>query len=199
MKRIGISQRLDQVPSREEYRDALDHRWCHLLWSLGYLPIPLGSGIETSIDYISALKLDAFILSGGNDIGAAPERDRLEAAVLDFALKEQLPVLGVCRGMQMINHYLGGSLEPINGHVATNHSLEGEWAKSQGFTEVNSYHNHGILPKTLGRDLVVLATSSNQVVEAFQHQQLPWMGIMWHPEREQPYQPQDLHLLKQFF
>lgn len=199
MKRIGVSQRLDQVLGRNEYRDALDHRWSNLLWLLGYMPIPLCSGIKPTKNYLQALKLDAFILSGGNDLGGAPQRDRLETAVLDFAMKEQLPVLGVCRGMQMINHYQGGSLEPVTEHVATEHSLVGEWAKKKGFTKVNSYHNQGIFPHTLGTNLKILATSIDQVVEAVKHQQLPWLGIMWHPEREQPYQVQDLRLLKQFF
>lgn len=199
MFRLGISQRLDCIAGRDEARDALDCRWSELLWGLGVLAVPLPSGIADYEPYFSALNLDGFILSGGNDIGAAPQRDALEAAVLRYAERQHLPVLGVCRGMQFINHYLGGGLADVRGHVASRHVLKGKLANGRDNPEVNSYHNHGVTVQTLGDGLNVIAMTEDHVVEAFEHERLPWLGIMWHPEREQPFSADDLKLIRDFF
>lgn len=199
MKRILISQRLDAVPGRDEERDALDVRWAQLLFSLGFLPIPVCSALAGQPDYLAQLQPDAIVLSGGNNIGQASARDTLETQLLDYAKAQQLPVLGVCRGMQMLNHYLGGSLVTVNGHVATRHALQGAWAQQYGYQQVNSYHNQAITRATLAAELDVLATSSDGVIEAVQHSDLPWLGIMWHPEREAHLQSADQQLLSQHF
>ena len=199
MKRIGISTRLDKVPGRVEQRDALDALWPSLLWNLGYAPLPLCSGIEDVPAYLQALNLDGFILSGGNDIGSAPNRDRLEKGILDYSTSRGLPVLGVCRGMQFINDYCGGSLMAILGHVATRHTLVGEWAKDNGFLEVNSYHNQAIVDETLSHALVVLAKAEDGAIEALRHKTLPWLGVMWHPEREETLTKNDIILIKKHF
>lgn len=199
MFRLGISQRLDQIEGRNEARDALDYRWSELLWELGILAIPLPTGISDHEQYFSELKLDGFILSGGNDIGTAPQRDVLESAVLSFARERRLPVLGVCRGMQFINHYLDGTLVEVTGHVATRHQLEGSLVADRVSNEVNSYHNFAITKQTLGESLHITASSDDGVVEAFEHSTLPWIGIMWHPERELPFSMDDQKLIRDFF
>lgn len=199
MFRLGISQRLDQIEGRDEARDALDYRWSELLWELGILAIPLSTGISDHEQYFSELTLDGFILSGGNDIGTAPQRDVLESAVLKFAHEQNLPVLGVCRGMQFINHYLGGSLVEVTGHVAARHQLEGSLVADRISNEVNSYHNLAITEQTLDESLHITASSGDGVVEAFEHSTLPWIGIMWHPERELPFSMDDQKLIRDFF
>ena len=198
-KIIAISQRQDSIAGRDEVRDALDVRWASLLWDLGYFPVALNSGIEAVEEYVAALQPDGFILSGGNDIGNAPERDRLEAAVLDYSIHQRLPVLGVCRGMQFINHYQGGSQKKMAGHVATRHSLLGDWSNEQAIDSVNSYHNWAIVAETLARDLESLACTEDGSIEVLRHKQHRWLGIMWHPEREQPFSTQDTHLIREFF
>lgn len=199
MVRIGLTQRCDRVAGRDEVRDALDGRWAELIWSIGFLPIPLSSGIEHPQAYLEQLKLDGFILTGGNDIGTAFSRDRLESAILKFSLSHRLPVFGVCRGMQFINDFLGGTLGEVEGHVATYHRLLGEWANLKGYEKVNSFHNYAIRQDGLASDLSVLAQCKDGVIEAFAHKVHPWMAVMWHPEREYPFMSQDLDLIKDFF
>jgi putative glutamine amidotransferase len=184
-KRVLVSQRHDAVAGRDEVRDALDVRLSALFWELGFLPIPMASAIRDHEEYIHTLMPDAVVLSGGNDIGQAPERDQLETELLAHAVKYHLPVLGICRGMQIINHHQGGMLRLLSGHVAVRHRLTGPLV-GPGGREVNSYHNQGLLDADLGVDLEATAWSDDGVVEALRHQEWPWLGIMWHPERDAP-------------
>jgi putative glutamine amidotransferase len=149
--------------------------------------------VEDAAAYLTALAPDAVLLSGGNDIGAAPQRDRVEHAALDYAAARRLPVLGVCRGLQMINHHQGGRLRKVDGHVAIRHRVTG-LLESEG-REVNSYHGLGLRTEDLGRDLEVAATSDDGLVEALRHRHLPWLALMWHPEREEQLCPKDLALI----
>lgn len=199
MKRIGITQRRDAVPNRTEVRDALDVNWATLLWNLGILPIPLCSDIENTQAYLKALNLDGFILSGGNDIGEMVERDTLESAILEYSKIYKRPVLGVCRGMQFINHYQGGTLVEVVGHVATMHPvLMSSWTVAYNIKQVNSFHNYGIVEETLGKDLIVLTETDDGMVEAIKHKTYPWLGIMWHPERD-PLANYNNNLIKEYF
>jgi len=199
MLKIGISQRLDKVKNREEYRDELDVEWAGILWQIGIIPIPLCSNIRDNETYIKSLNLDGFILSGGNDIAEAPRRDKLEADCLSYSIKNNIPVLGVCRGMQFMNYTQGGKLIEVQGHVATIHDrLNGIWADQLGIQKVNSFHNYGITDESLGEGLIVLAHTEDGVIEAFKHKDFKWLGIMWHPERN-PYAIYNEILIKTHF
>jgi N5-(cytidine 5'-diphosphoramidyl)-L-glutamine hydrolase len=204
--RIGITQRVEPSPGSHELRDCLDQRWVPLLESLGLLPIPLANRTADPKSYIEALALDGLILSGGNDLSdapgarsAAPERDRLERAALAWALAQRRPVLGVCRGMQAINVFLGGQLVPVTGHAGTRHAVRTLADAGLGWPDafdVNSYHDFGVGAHGLATDLVALATSEDGSIEACRHRSAACIGIMWHPERETPPSKRDLELLR---
>ena len=193
--RVAVSQRRDAMAGRDEVRDALDVRLCALLWELGLLPIPMASAIGDHQEYIKELMPDAVVLSGGNDIGQAPKRDWLERALLNYASEHRLPVLGICRGMQMINYQQSGDLRLVADHVAVRHQINGLLAGTSG-REVNSYHEQGLLDADLGDDLEAMAWSEDGVVEALRHREWPWLGIMWHPERESPVAEADQQLIR---
>jgi len=194
-KRVLVSQRRDKVIHLNEVRDALDVRLCALIWDLGFLPIPVTSAICNQWEYIKALKPDGVVLSGGNNIGQAPERDQFETALLIHASEHRLPVLGICRGMQIINHHQGGALCAVSGHVAVRHRVIGPLVGPVG-REVNSYHNQGLFDADLGDNLEAMAWSDDGVVEALRHLELPWLGIMWHPERCAPVADFDQKLIR---
>ena len=205
MKRIGITQRVEQVENYAERRDCLDQRWTELVWQLGYILVPLPNLLSSQVpELLNGLKLDAILLSGGNSIArldpaasdAAPERDALEEAVLKEALKRDIAVLGVCRGMQMINLCLGGKIIPVKGHVGVPHKLSTIDESYPLPQTVNSYHNWGISKNGLARDLKPLAVDAGGNIEAFSHVHKQVFGIMWHPERELPFVSSDIELLK---
>ncbi|MEW6280490.1 MAG: gamma-glutamyl-gamma-aminobutyrate hydrolase family protein [Candidatus Eremiobacterota bacterium] len=200
MKRIGLTQRVETVPDYAERRDCLDQRWTEVLFGLGYLPVPLPNREDLLPALLEELELTGVILTGGNDLAClagtsncAPERDATEHRLLDLCSQRGLPVLGVCRGAQlMCVHYRGG-LRPIQGHKATRHEVHGEEHRDS----VNSFHVWGI--HNAGPILKVLGRSPDDLVEAVRHPDLPQVGILWHPEREETLTRQDQALLEGLF
>ena len=210
--RIAVSQRADEVSSHKERRDALDQRWAQRIEPLGLLPVPVPNGLQDPQAWARALSIEGLLLTGGNDLsgraaggGSASERDRTEGLLLDLSQAMRWPVLGVCRGMQMLNGHLGGRLTAVQGHVATRHRLQRSDQPARFLAdladglEVNSFHHFGIAPEGLAAALVPVLRDDEGFVEAAEHSQLPWAGIMWHPERESELAAIDRILLSQIF
>ncbi|HRK37713.1 MAG TPA: gamma-glutamyl-gamma-aminobutyrate hydrolase family protein [Burkholderiaceae bacterium] len=203
MKVVAVSQRIDQFPERYETRDALDHRLISLLQTIGYLPVPVPNSLVKTIPgggcdhqvlsaWVAAVKPKAFVLSGGNSIGQCLDRDLTEGYLLDYAELHRLPLLGICRGMQMIAHWAGAGLEPVQGHVRTQHELVGEITGG-----ANSYHEFSLTDCPGG--FKVLARSEDGEIEAIGHRSLPWEGWMWHPEREKILVARDVQRIQALF
>ena len=208
MMKIALSQRVEVVPDRDERRDCLDQAWTPLLRACGYWPIPLANGVADVEDLVTELGLSGVILTGGNDLGhlpgtknAAPERDAFETKLLDCCAARRIPVLGVCRGLQMMVAHGGGQVTRVDGHVATRHAISvvnGAGLPITDRPEVNSYHGFGVRPDGLGPDWRVIATAPDGTVEAIAHRHRPQWGMMWHPERP-PHDEQDIHLIRALF
>lgn len=199
MKTVAISQRVDFFPDRGETRDALDQRLVELLAVSGYLAIPIPNFLVTTKSerislstWLEATRPGAILLSGGNDIGSNPRRDATERFLLDHAGRQMLPVLGICRGMQMMGIYAGVTLKAVNGHVGSRHWLTGE---RQG--EVNSFHNAALSETPPGYE--VMARADDGEIEAIRHRDRLWEGWMWHPERETTFHPDDTNGIKRLF
>ncbi len=193
MKVVAVSQRVDEEHERNEIRDALDHRLTAFLSKCGYAPIPVSNALGSSLfEWLEVVRPSALVFSGGNNIGQFAQRDQTENALLEYALLQQLPVLGICRGMQVIAHWAGVSLHPLPGHVGTRHQLTGIISM-----EVNSYHEYSITQCPNGFE--ILARSQDGGIEAIRHLKLPWEGWMWHPEREKTTKVQDVKRIKALF
>jgi putative glutamine amidotransferase len=201
---VALTQRADDVPGRSERRDALDQRWGALVSAAGYVPVPVPNLLTDLPRFVERVEPALLVLSGGNDLAdlpgaqsAAPERDALEHALLDLAARERIPVLAVCRGLQMMVRHGGGCLRRVGGHVGAPHPIEvldtGAWPLRSGRV-VNSFHGWGAEPADLGPDLVPLALAPDGTVEAAAHRVLTQVGVMWHPERP-PDDPDDVALV----
>lgn len=197
MKFVGVTQRVVLDPDHGERRDALDQRWTGFLAACGLRPLPLPNQAAAALSVLENLPLAGVVLSGGNDLealgGGAPERDAVEARILEWALARGLPLLGVCRGMQFLQHSFGIPLERVAGHTAQNHSISAEGEIRQ----VNSFHAWG--SRRSCEPLRAWATAGDGVIEAVRHSEKPIMGIMWHPEREPEPRPADLELFRGHF
>jgi gamma-glutamyl-gamma-aminobutyrate hydrolase PuuD len=202
VKVVAVSQRVDTYPDRNERRDALDQRLCRWLTTGGYTAVPvpnplhsLSSEGKALLNWLRRINPDAVVLSGGNNIGEVPERDNTERALLDYSKQMNMPVLGICRGMQMMAVWANAGLIPVHGHVKTRHRLDGAAPDWNG--DVNSFHDIALAECPSG--FAVTAKAEDGVIEAIRHECLPWQGWMWHPEREAEFCADDIRRLKLLF
>lgn len=179
---IGISQRLLLNESYYELREALALEWGAFFKTnlQGFLPLPLSYKLDFKA-YAPHLK--GVILSGGNDLNSlnpnelSLKRDAYETKIISYCFKKELPLLGICRGAQMIAQHFNSTLKPCQNHIGT-HQI----TTKKGEFEVNSFHNFCI--ENLGENLKALAFTKDQSIEAFRHKKKHIYGIMWHIERE---------------
>ena len=187
-RRLGVTMRrmrVDYPGGAHEMRDALAEDWGRFLAEAlpGAVWLPLPNLGEQTVAMARALGLTGLICSGGEDWGVSSRRDATERALLDWARSERLPVLGVCRGAQVICRLEGGvELAPVSGHAGTRHTVR---LADGSRREVNSFHAKGIPAAGFPSQFRVEATTEDGLwVEAFRHVALPWAGLVWHPERE---------------
>lgn len=206
---IGITARVDVARER---RDALDQAWYQTLSGAGLRAIVLPNFPEIPGGVgglLADLGLSGVILSGGNDLvdhsavsgTAAPERDAFEAQLIDACAERELPVLGVCRGMQVMVCHYGGGITEIDEHVATRHRLDTVPGNRMGLENreaVNSFHGFAVREADLGSVLAPAARAPDGTIEAVHHPSLPQAALMWHPERE-PFDRRDVSLLARWF
>ena len=179
--RIGITQRRLPATATSFTRDALDadwSTWFRTHWpGVAYVPVPNFEQPEEALAYVAVWGLNGFVFSGGEDPGSSPARDAVEAALLDHAVRHRLPLLGICRGMQVLHRYSGGALAEQPGHLGMMHGVQA----NGGLVQVNSWHRLTITELALGWR--ALAVAEDGTIEAMQHLNLPLLGLMWHPER----------------
>jgi len=194
-RRIGISMRIVQAAGYVEPRDALSQQWAgfmaQVLPEAHWLPIP-NLGGQKMATFCTQWDLNGLILSGGDDIGHSPVRDESELALLDWAEQRHAPVLGICRGMQLMCLRAGVEVIPVQGHVRTRHVLSGERGG-----EVNSFHAWA--PDRCPPGFRPLAHAPDGALEAVAHDTLRWEGWMWHPERETLVDKLDVQRLQRIF
>lgn len=196
MKFVAVTQRVS-VDARGERRDALDRRWHRFLAAAGLRALALPNDAEAASALRAVVPVAGVVLTGGNDLAAyggdAPERDALERELIREAEAGAFPLLGVCRGMQMLLDASGAKLERVEGHVAAEQTI-----LIDGRPEpVNSYHCWGARSAPDGWE--IWARAEDGVVKAVRREDAPIVGVMWHPERLEPFAGRDLELVRGLF
>ena len=121
-------------------------------------------------DLYRSLDCDGLLLPGGGDIrGPLPGT---ETFLVDSFVRSRRPILGICRGMQALNVYWGGTLRDISGHQLPRGDM------------VHPTRAEGIMADRLAEPLRPVQWAEDGVTEAVVHQELPVLGVQWHPERQ---------------
>lgn len=200
MKKILYTQRVEIVPAYGERRDCADQRLVEFLSACGFLPIAAPNVPAIAESLAEGVLPEGILFTGGNSLAAyggdAPERDETEARLLAWARRRGCPVFGICRGMQFLFHQYGGTLSPLDGHVAVRHGVRGAWR--QGL--VNSYHTlSAVFDGEAEKVWKKTAVAEDGAIEAMVHRFEPVAAVMWHPERESGFCREDVELMKSFF
>ena len=199
MKSVIYTQRVEIIESYHERRDCADQRIADFIVACGFLAIPFPNKSELAGEMVSSIRPVGIILTGGNSLvtygGNAPERDAMDKALIEIAIKDRIPLYGFCRGMQSILDYFGNELVNVAGHVAVRHFV----CEGTERYEVNSYHNQACVHLKSNCGLFVAAQSDDGVIEAVRHERLPIVGTMWHPERETHFSMEDINRVKKLF
>ena len=174
-------------------------RWC------GARPVQLRPG-----DSVDESAFDGVVVTGGHDVDPVlyasqpevvprydQERDRFESEMIDMALARDLPLLGICRGAQLLNVRMGGSLfqelRTLRKNTSNRWTIlplktllpvpETQLAKLMNCSgcKINSLHNQGI--DRLGQGLNISARDLDGIVQAVEHPDRRYLlGVQWHPE-----------------
>ncbi len=179
----------------KNYCDFLDYHWLNFFIKKKYKFLILPNSLLATKYLLesNSKKIKLVILPGGNDINdkinVVKKRNKVEKSIIKFSIKNKIPLLGVCRGMQLVNIYFGGKIRLKKNHMRTNHLVF--FNKNSIFKKrkkiVNSFHNFCIEKKDLGRNLEIIAECKDQTIEFFKHKKYKIYGVMWHPERYKNY------------
>lgn len=221
------------IPLYDEQKDSywMVPGYMKLLEQCGAFPIMLPLTTNDS-DLESCIKMcDGFLLTGGQDVDPTiygdtkksycgelcEKRDIMEGYLLKEALHRQIPVFGICRGIQFMNAYLGGSLYQDlekEFHPTVEHHMSAPYNKvahkvtvcpesmlaaliGAGEHGVNSYHHQAI--KELAPDLESMAVSEDHLIEAVSVKgQRFAMAVQWHPEFDYTVNEDSVKLVQAF-
>jgi putative glutamine amidotransferase len=217
----------------------MSHRYVRAITAAGGGAVPwLVPALDDDLDTLRAIydELDGVFLPGGADIEPAsygaerhsscdrsdPARDRVELELVRWAMKDRKPVLGVCRGLQIINLAAGGTLVqdlnalrpdsikhdyfPFRDGYSRDHLAHAvrvtqgtrlERLMGEAEFQVNSMHHQGI--ERLGRGLVASAVAPDGVIEGVETRDDYFLvGVQWHPEVLIENDPKTRRLFEEF-
>ena len=144
MIKIAVTQRIDTWQEYQEVRDSIDTQLINWILACNFLPFQIPNNLYENdgsllLSWIHQLEPDAFILSGGADIGLNKLRDKSEALIFGLCLPKKITCVGNMQGYANLVLRESQELELVEGHVATRHKLIGN-GDIMVPKEVNSFH-----------------------------------------------------------
>ena len=211
---IALCSSYEKGPDTE--RIFLNEDYLRSIRRFGGIPVVIPATAEYQEQRLLLDMCDGLVLTGGNDIDPAlygetvlndtvepaPERDAGEYRLCDIALEKGMPILGICRGIQLLNVYFGGTLyQDIPSQVTTGemHRMEEPYHRTAhdclvtegsplydllgcGKILVNSHHHQAVKDPAPG--LEIMGRCSDGIVEALWKPDHPFLwAVQWHPER----------------
>ena len=148
--------------------------------------------------------VDGLFLMGGGNIKKVKKkkinkiRDEFEKKLFSYFIKQNKPIIGICRGFQNIVSNYGIKLTLIKNHVRTNHLIKiinSRFIKYKNLT-VNTYHNYAI--KNLPKDFSLISKLEDNTIEIAEHKTKNVLCFMFHPERNMHSQKEIMQVIKNF-
>ncbi len=213
MIRIGLTTYYEKIES--QFSAHIPYDYISALFEYDAVPLLIPVTDDDKILEKYLLSVEGVLLTGGVDIDpglynekntglshtVCKQRDRAEMYIIDRALKKGLPILGICRGLQILNVFFGGTLyqdiqnqyntgiihsNPIKKidelHHEVNIDPESHIGRlfREGRAMVNSRHHQGV--KRAGAGLSISAISDDGIIEAFENSDRSVVAVQWHPE-----------------
>ena len=207
---VGVSESFPEEQKGEISKIQVNVSYAEALSRAGHLPVVIPRcGSDEQFDAIVS-RLDALVMTGGEDFDPAlygakrspklgavnAPRDDFDLRLLAAARRRRLPVLGICRGCQLLNIAFGGTLwqdlpsefpgkdiQHRNVHHPVQIAPESRLALAIGATNtiVNSFHHQAV--QKIAPGFRVAATAPDGVIEAIESDQYPAVGLQFHPEK----------------
>ncbi len=203
------------TPSWEKDCYRLKSSYCEIVSLLGGIPLILPYRVKEDVNEVISIA-DGIILTGGNDpdpllfgeepvpeLGKIePLRDKLEVSLVEKAVQKNIPLLGICKGFQILNLALGGNIiqdinrevnenikhmqeapkyHPTHSIYTKNNKIANEIFSGSKQLKVNSFHHQGIREVT--DPLKALAESPDGLIEMASDEEGNLLGVQWHPEK----------------
>lgn len=201
--------------NEQEDRIFINHAYLEAVRHFGGIPLVIPAEAREDEQLFLLSKCRGLVMTGGDDIDPAlygetilndtvfpaPERDLREPRLLAMAMERQIPILGICRGMQIMNVYFGGTLYqdiPAQLETTVPHKMERPFERvihdcllqpgtplrnhtDQDTIGVNSFHHQAI--KEVAPPLAVMGRAADGIVEAVWKPDYPFLwAVQWHPE-----------------
>lgn len=181
-----------------EPADSLVHASVEYARSLGFTPLPVPNDNDAARELARSIDYGFLLVTGGGfapveffsnectDYVAQPNRDAVERMLVADAVNKGVAIMGLCRGMHMLNGIFGGTVVRNGSHSAPRHDHYVTFETGERAL-VNTFHNNAIPRDQLAPSFECLAVEEGtQNVECFRSSEKRILGLQWHPERPLP-------------